>query len=217
MPEILRFGRRGALRLAGGVAAAALGFAGVAGGLTGQAAAQATDPMKITDKDHVLGSRDAKVTIIEYASMTCPHCAGFHTTILPELKKLYIDTGKANLVFRDFPLDRVALQASLLAECVPGDRYFAMIDMLFQTQQQWSRARDPLDALSKAGRLLGIDDVKFRACQDDKDATAAIIGERQAAEAAGVESTPTLFINGKLYAGVRPVPDYQKIIDDLLK
>jgi protein-disulfide isomerase len=100
---------------------------------------------------------------------------------------------------------------------VPADRYFAMVDMLFQTQAQWSRARDPLDALSKAGKLLGIDDVKFRACQDDKEAVAAIVGERQGAESIGVESTPTLVINGKLYPGVRPVPDYQKIFDDLLK
>ena len=144
-------------------------------------------PLKVTDKDHVLGDPNAKVTVIEYASLTCPHCAGFHTTILPELKKLYIDTGKVKLVFRDFPLDRVALQASLLAECVPADRYFAMVDMLFQTQAQWSRARDPQDALSKAGRLLGIDDVKFRACQDDKEALAAIIGERQGAESIGVQ------------------------------
>lgn len=217
MPEIWGFSRRRMLRAAGGFMAATGLFMVLGGVLAPFAHAQATNVLTVTDKDHVLGDPNAKVTVIEYASMTCPHCAGFHTTVLPELKKLYIDTGKVKLVFRDFPLDRVALQASLLAECVPADRYFAMIDMLFQTQPQWSRARDPQDALSKAGKLLGIDDVKFRACQDDKEALAAIVGERQGAESIGVESTPTLVINGKLYPGVRPVPDYQKIFDDLLK
>ncbi len=217
MPEIWGFSRRRILRAAGGFMAAT-GLFMVLGGVSAPSAnAQAPNVLTVTDKDHVLGDPNAKITVIEYASMTCPHCAGFHTAILPELKKLYIDTGKVKLVFRDFPLDRVALQASLLAECVPADRYFAMVDMLFQTQAQWSRARDPQDALSKAGKLLGIDDVKFRACQDDKEAVAAIIGERQGAESIGVESTPTLVINGKLYPGARPVPDYQKIFDDLLK
>lgn len=217
MPEIWGFNRRRMLRAAGGFMAATGLFMVLGGVLAPSASAQAPNVLTVTPKDHVLGDPNAKVTVIEYASMTCPHCAGFHTTILPELKKLYIDTGKVKLVFRDFPLDRVALQASLLAECVPADRYFAMIDMLFQTQPQWSRARDPQDALSKAAKLLGIDDVKFRACQDDKEAMAAIVGERQGAESIGVESTPTLVINGKLYPGVRPVPDYQKIFDDLLK
>ena len=93
----------------------------------------------------------------------------------------------------------------------------AMIDMLFQTQRQWAGAKDPLEALSKAGRLLGIDDVKFRACQDDKAAFAAIIAERQGGESSGVESTPTIFIDGKPYPGVRPIDDYRKIIDPLLE
>ena len=217
MPEILNFSRRGLLRSAGGLVAAGGGMAALGGIFAAPGLAQAVDPMKVADSDHVLGDPNAKVTIIEYASMTCPHCAGFHTTVLPELKKLYIDTGKAKLVFRDFPLDKVAAQASLLAECVPPGQYFAMIDMLFQTQRQWATAKDPLDALSKAGRLLGIDDVKFRACQDDKAAFAAIIAERQAGESIGVESTPTIFIDGKPYPGVRPIPDYQAIIDPLLK
>ncbi|MGE0153919.1 MAG: DsbA family protein [Reyranellaceae bacterium] len=216
MPEMWGFSRRAAARLAGAFLIATVS-ATLQGGLAAPARAQTQDVLKVTDKDRVLGDPNAKVTIIEYASLTCPHCAGFHTAVLPELKKLYIDTGKAKLVYRDFPLDRAAAQASLLAECVPADRYFAMIDMLFQTQAQWSQARDPLDALSKAGRLVGIDDVKFRACQDDKEALAAIIAERQAAEQIGVGSTPTLFINGEKYAGTRPVADYQKIIDDLLK
>lgn len=214
MPEIWGFSRRAVLRLAGGFVAATAAF-GLAGG--SPAHAQAQDVLKITDKDHVLGDPNAKVTIVEYASLTCPHCAGFHTAVLPELKKLYIDTGKVKLVYRDFPLDRAALQASLLAECVPPDRYFAMIDMLFQTQRQWAAARDPQEALSKAGRLLGIDEVKFRACQDDQNAVAAVIGERQAGESIGVDSTPTLFINGEKYPGARPVPELQKIIDPLLK
>jgi protein-disulfide isomerase len=217
MPEILSLNRRRVLGLAGGFAGATLGFWALGAGIAAPAMAQTADPMKVTDKDHVLGDANAKVTIIEYASLTCSHCAGFHTTVLPELKKLYIDTGKVKLVFRDFPLDKVAMYASLLAECVPADRYFALVDMLFQTQPQWSRASDPQDALSKAARLLGIDDVKFRACQDDKEAFAAILGERQAGESIGVDSTPTLFINGTKYPGVRPVPAYQKIIDDLLK
>lgn len=217
MPEIWGFSRRRALRALGGFAAATVAAKAVlGGGMAGPARAQTADPLAVSETDHVLGDANAKVTIFEYASLTCPHCAGFHTTVLPELKKQYIDTGKVKLVFRDFPLDQIALRAALLAECVPAERYFAMIDMLFQTQAQWMQARDPVDALSKAGRLVGIDDVKFRACQDDKDALAAVIGERQAAEALGVSSTPTLVINGELYPGVRPMADYQKLLDGLL-
>ncbi len=217
MPEILSFSRRRVLQSAAYLVAAAGAAPGLSAVLAGPALAQAPDLMKVQPTDHVLGDPNAKVTIIEYASMTCPHCAGFHTTILPDLKKLYIETGKAKLVFRDFPLDRVAAQASLLAECVAPNQYFAMIDMLFQTQRQWAGAKDPVEALSKAGRLLGIDEVKFRACQDDKAAFAAIIAERQGGESIGVESTPTIFIDGKPYPGVRPIDDYRKLIDPLLE
>ena len=111
--------------------------------------------------DMVVGSDDAPVTIIEYASMTCPHCADFHLNTYGKLKEAYIDTGKVRLVFREFPLDGLALQASMLARCAGPKRFFAFIDVLFTQQAGWARASDPMSALARIGRLGGVGAKKF--------------------------------------------------------
>ena len=95
-------------------------------------------------QEQILGDPDAPVTIIEYASLTCPHCAQFHNEVLPELKERYIAPGKVRLIYRDFPLDQVALAAAALAHCDGSDRYFSMLDVLFETQRNWARADDPI-------------------------------------------------------------------------
>ena len=101
----------------------------------------------------ILGNPDAPVTIIEYASLTCPHCAQFHTEVLPELKERYIDPGKVRLIYRDFPLDQMALAAAALAHCAGPERYFSMLDVLFETQSNWAQADDPITAIKRLGKL----------------------------------------------------------------
>ena len=116
--------------------------------------------------DRVLGKADAPITIIEYASLTCPHCADFDKEVLPELKTKYIETGKAKLVYRDFPLDQWAMRAAMLARCAPADKYFSFIDVLFQNQITWATAKDPMAALEKIGKLGGVSSEQFNACME---------------------------------------------------
>lgn len=178
--------------------------------------AQNEQPQVLPD-DRVMGSADAPVTIIEYASLTCPHCAAFHTRTLPEVKSTYVDEGLARVVFRDFPLDRVALKASLLARCVPDERYFAMLDVLFGTQGDWSRAADPQAALAQIGRTAGLDQAAIDACLNDEAETDKIIAGIQAAqEEFKVSSTPTLIINGEVHPGALTFEQMEAILKDLL-
>ncbi len=152
--------------------------------------------------ERVLGKADAPITIIEYASLTCPHCARFSKETLPKLKAAYVDTGKAKLIYRDFPFDGLALRAAALARCAPSERYFAVIDTLFQQQEVWSRAKDPLVALGNIGKLAGLSQATVDACFKDTKLMDAIVqirldGEKQQ----GVESTPTFIVNGKKLTG----------------
>ena len=132
--------------------------------------------------DMSLGSQDAPNVIVEYASMTCPHCAQFDKVIFPELKTKYIDTGKARLIFREFPLDGLAARASMLARCAGPDRYFAMIDVMFQTQPTWVvEGPEALDHLLQLARQAGFSKEKFDSCLADKDLFKKIVDERQRA------------------------------------
>lgn len=213
----------GGLVLAGGLLAAAPLTVPAARAETAPlqlAQATAKDPggvLNIQPGDHVLGNADAPVTIFEYASLTCPHCAQFHSGVLPELKAKYIDTGKVKLVFRDFPLDNVAARAAMLAECAGPERYFPLLDVLFQSQAQWATAKDPVAELGKIGRLSGLAEADFKACMENTKLAQDIIAKRQGGEAVGVSSTPTLIINGRLYAGARPMDELEKILQPLLK
>ncbi len=152
--------------------------------------------------ERVIGQASAPVTIVEYASLTCPHCAQFHSQVLPGLKKDLIDTGKVRLVYRDFPLDRNALAGSMLARCAGDDRYFAFLDVLFRDQSRWARAQDPIQALSQIARLGGIGAEKFQGCLRDEKLQTKIIEQRlEGNQKYQVNSTPTLIINGKKYSG----------------
>jgi protein-disulfide isomerase len=182
----------------------------------GQLLAAAEMP-EIQPDDRIMGSADAPVTIIEYASLTCPHCAAFHTKTLPEVKSTYIDEGLARLVFRDFPLDRVALKASLLARCVPDERYFAMLGVLFSTQDDWARAADPQAALTQIGRTAGLDQATIDACLSNEAETDEIIAGIQAAQDEfKINSTPTLVINGTVHPGALTFEQMEEILKDLL-
>jgi protein-disulfide isomerase len=167
--------------------------------------------------DRVLGKDDAPVTIVEYASMTCPHCAMFHEKTYPELKKRYIETGKVRFIFREFPLDPLAAGASMLARCAPKEQYFAMIETLFQEQRKWS-VEKPIPPLMAIARQAGFSEQSFNACLSDQKMLEALEAERErASKKFGVQSTPTLFVNGKLQRGGMTIEDLAKVIDPLLK
>jgi protein-disulfide isomerase len=161
----------------------------------------------------VLGSPDAPVEMIEYASMTCPHCAAFHADTLKDLKEKYIDTGKVRLVFREFPFDALALRASMLARCAGAGRYFAMVDILFKQQPVWSRAQDPMAELARLGRLGGVSEAEFKACMENQALADEILANRlQGQEKHNVESTPSFIINGDKIAGAQPLATFEETI-----
>lgn len=163
--------------------------------------------------DMVLGNPDAPVTIIEYSSLTCPHCAAFHKETLPRIKREWIDTGKAKLVFRDFPFEGVGLGAAMVARCVGPERYFAFLDTLFATQQQWAYSKNPLTALKNTAKLAGISDDRFQAClSDQRTATAIQAKQKQAQEKWGINSTPSFVIDGELVKGAQPYAEFEKVL-----
>lgn len=175
------------------------------------------DSVPVTAADNVLGQASAPVTIVEYASFTCPHCAQFHANILPGLKKAYIDTGKARLVYRDFPLDRAAFAASLVARCATGNRYFGIVDLLYTEQARWTGARDPMAALRRLATLAGISKKKLDACLKDEKIQNAVLQQRlTATQEFEVTSTPTLIVNGAKYHGGLTLEQFRAVIDRAL-
>ena len=163
----------------------------------------------------VMGSADAPNTIVEYASMTCPHCAHFQITILPELKTKYIDTGKARYILREFPLDNLAVAAFMVARCAGDDRYYPMIDALFDKQDAWAvRGDEGKDKLLLIARQAGMSKEKFDQCLADKALFDKIVAIRtRANEKFGVDSTPTFFVNGKRLGAEHEVKDFDAVIE----
>lgn len=217
---------RNILIVAGGAVAVAAIVAGVYLGTRapapGSAPSAVSSPARaaleaVQPNDHVLGDLKAPITVIEYASLTCSHCAHFHTQILPEIKKKWIDSGKVKLVYRDFPLDEVAAKAAQIAECAGKDRYFAILDIIFRSQPQWAVASNPLAELTKSLRITGMSETDIKACLANDAMTKAVIGDYQSGEALGVSSTPTLFINGQLYRGARSVEELDGVFGKLAK
>jgi len=173
----------------------------------------ATGPVApIGPGDMVLGKADAPITIIEYASLTCPHCADFEVHTWPQLRKDWIDTGKAKYVFRDFPLDGLALRAAILARCAPPERFYPFIEALYSNQMLWATSDDPMAALQRIGLMGGVPASKFQACEADPAMQQKVVASRQAGESAGVEATPTFFINGNKITGALPYDDFQKAL-----
>jgi protein-disulfide isomerase len=181
------------------------------------AAPDKTALLAVQPTDHVLGDPKAPITVIEYASLTCSHCAHFHTQILPEIKKKWIDTGKVKLVYRDFPLDQVAAKAAQIAECAGNDKYFGVVDIIFRGQPQWAASADPLAELAKPLRIAGMGENEIKACLANEAMSNAVINDYKAGEAMGVNSTPTLFINGQLYRGSRSVEELDGVFSKLAK
>ncbi len=167
--------------------------------------------------DRSMGSADAPVTMIEYASLTCPHCASFHKETLPKLKQAYIDTGKVRLIYRDFPIDALAFRAAILTRCVEPERYFGLLEVLYGGQDGWARAQDAMAALRRIGRLAGIGPEKFDACMADKEIGDGILGTRlKASREHDVSTTPTFIINGRKITGAQPFEEFDKILRALV-
>ncbi|MCV3210578.1 DsbA family protein [Mesorhizobium sp. YC-39] len=166
--------------------------------------------------DEQLGKDDAKVTIVEYASMTCPHCAHFAATTFPELKTKYIDTGKARYILREFPFDPSAEAGFMLARCAK-DNYFPMVDVLFKQQANWVGVNNTKDALLQISKLAGFTQESFEACLTDQKLLDDVRSvQKRGADEFKVDSTPTFFINGKTYKGALSIEEMSAIIDPLL-
>ena len=169
-----------------------------------------------TIPDMMIGNPDAKVTVIEYASYTCPHCASFHTGTFKDLKKNYIDTGKINFVFREVYFDRYGLWASMITRCAGPEKFFGLTDLMFQSQSSWTRAGEPaaiIDELRKLGRLAGIDGETLEVCLNDNDKAKTLIAwYQEKAGADNIDSTPSFIINGKKHTNMS-FAEMSEIID----
>lgn len=209
--------------VAGSSAVALMGTAFSAAGfrLIGQAFAQSPSLADIavagTLGDEVIGKADAPVTIIEYASMTCSHCATFHNTTYPVLKQRYIDTGKVRYIMREFPLDPLAAAGFMLARCAGKDKFYPMIEVLFQKQKEWA-VQQPIPPLTAIAKQAGFTQESFEACLSNQKILEGIEATRnRAAEKLGVNSTPTFFVNGKVLRGAVSIEELEKEIQPLLK
>ena len=208
---------------------AALSLAGLAGiaGLSplrfiaeamAQGAADVAKPVSLPDM--ALGPADAKVTITEYASMTCPHCAAFNADVFPKIKSEFIDTGKIRYIFREFPLDIKAAAGSMLSRCIAkGDaaKYFAVTDLLFRQQNDWV-VKNTTETLTRIGKQAGLSQQEVETCLKDQSLLDKIAADQKyASEVLKVDSTPTFFINGERIKGETSIEEFEKKINPLLK
>ena len=184
--------------------------------LVGLLARPAAAEVTIREGERILGDVDAPVTILEYASLTCPHCATFHLNILPQVKEEWIDQGRARLVYRHFPLDGLALRAAMVAEAMPSDRaFFAFLNVLFDTQAQWSRAEDPLAVIARHAQLAGLNQERFDAAVQDEPMMDSILeGFVEARDELEVNSTPTLLVNGRKLVGVSDYESFAQALEE---
>jgi len=168
--------------------------------------------------DLALGSSDAQVTIVEYASMTCSHCAAFYASTFPELKKKYIDTGKVKFILREFPLDPLGAAGFMLARCAGEDKRNAIVDLLFAQQKNWAFTDKPVEALAALLKQTGMSQKTFDACLKDQSLYDKIAKVHdRAAEKFGVSATPTFFINGKKQKGEITPEALDQLLAPLLK
>src|SRR5579859_435895 len=180
--------------------------------LSGGTAFAATD--KSWGIDEVLGKANAPITVIEYSSLTCPHCAKFHSDTLPQVKKDWIDTGKVKYIVRDFPLDGLAQAAAMISHC-SGDRYFAFVDTFFHSQANWEHAANPVDALKGIARLGGMPADEVDKCLQDRQLLNEIEARKEDGEKVySIDSTPTFVINGKAVSGDKPYEEFAKLLKD---
>ncbi|MCA1244411.1 DsbA family protein [Stappia stellulata] len=182
--------------------------------------AQSVDAAKLLEPgvlpDKVLGDENAPVAVVEYASMTCGHCANFHKEGYPHLKSEYIETGKVRFIFREFPLDPVAAAAFMLARCAPEEKYFDVVDLMFEEQRSWAFTQNPYESLLKFARQIGFTQESFETCLKDQALLDGIYAARDRGKEFGVNSTPTFFFNGEMERGALSVAQLDAAIADHL-
>ena len=169
--------------------------------------------------ERVLGKANAPVTVDEFASLTCSHCAEFANVVLPEIEKRYVDTGKVKLVFHDFPLDGTALKAAALARCMPAAQFYPFLSVLYKNQEQWARnPSGPETVLIQYAKLGGLDGDKAKACLDDtKMQDTLVAGRTEAGQKYNIEATPTFIINnGEKILGARSLEEFSAALDRAL-
>jgi protein-disulfide isomerase len=216
--------RQLAMGASGALALGALGAVGAFEGLTqngGRAEAQTFSVLELEAKgaldDIVMGSPTAPVTMIEYASMTCPHCAHFAVEVFPKLKEKYIDTGKVKYIMREYPLDGLAAAGFMLARCAGPDKYYPMIETLFAEQKKWA-VRDALPQLLAIAKQAGFTEESFKTCLNDKEMLDKIDQVRKRGQQKfKVEATPTFFINGERFPGALTMEEIDKAVAPLIK
>ncbi len=195
------------------------------GGSTPAVAQTSVDTPQSSDVDTsgipemVLGDASAPITLIEYASFTCPHCASFHENVYPQLKADYIDSGKVKFVFREVYFDRFGLWASMIARCGGQERFFGITDLLMKGQSEWARAGDPVaiaDAIRKVGRLAGLGDEQLQSCLQDEDNAKELVAWYQSNAAEDqVTGTPSFLINGTKYSNMS-YSELKELLDGML-
>lgn len=171
-------------------------------------------------QDRVLGKADAPVTMIEYASYTCPHCAHYANDISPEVKKQLIDTGKVKFIFREFPIDGVALKASMMVRCAPEDKFYDLMEVIFKNQERWITSEDPSKALMQYGNLAGMDDERINACVNNEELQNVLLKNMQDAQTKyNIKATPSFVFNdgAETISGAQPVQVYVDTVNKLTK
>jgi len=202
------------------------GTAAVLGGCGGSESASPTVPtapaVPLTNVSELLGERSlgsdsAPVTIVQYSSLTCPHCAAFHQATWPQIKSTYLDTGKARLVYRDFPIDSVSLAGASLVRCAGAARFFDALDILYRQQSAWSSSGDPRTAMKQALAPLGMTSGQMDSCLSSTDLQNGILQIKQDGQSRdGVTAVPTFIINGRKLVGALPFTSFDEVIRSYL-
>lgn len=162
------------------------------------------------------GPENAPVTVIEYASLTCPHCRTFHVNVWPEFKKKYVDTGQVRFIMREFPFDPRSSAGFMLARCAGDDKWYATVDLLYRSQDNWARVPDGTAALKSLMGMTGMDTARFESCLQDQALLEQVAAVAEAGKSFGVDSTPTFFVNGEMRKGALSLEQFSEIIDPLV-
>ncbi len=175
---------------------------------------------QVTPPEVIIGADDAPVTVIEYMSLTCPHCANFHNDVLPDVMETYVDTGKVRMIFRDFPLDGAGFRAAVVTHCMAeagAKRYYGFVQILFQQQHRWATARDPMAEVAKLARIGGMNQQSFDTCLANEALSSGVLMSRQQGEGEfNIQSTPSFVINGRVVAGGMSFEEFSRAVDPLI-